>query len=459
MAGIGFELRRLLVDEPGLLSKIRGYVCAGLVSSGPWLMTMLSLWVMSLFRSRLTNIADFDDFRALVTYAFAFSLITVGTLQMAVTRRLADVLYRREYERVLPAFAATLGAVGLVQTTVALLFGWLAGFEAATIVLFAALYVVISLTWVALIWLSCIRQYDQIFAAYLLGMGVSFATMKLLDTRAGIASALAAYTAGQALTLAWLLRLIVRGTEAAGKRDFSIFQGLKTYPDLVLIGLFYSTAIWIDKIVFWFVDGVGTHPAIRFHPLYDTCCFLAYITVLPSLALNLVHIETSFYERYRSYYAAILAGMPLHELEQRRQEMTTSLREGAVRLVRIQGAVSLVCIVLAPQIVDVLALPEAAIRTFQLACLGAMFHVLLLITTLVLLYFDLRRTALTSCLLFLVLNGTFALSSLRLGVHTYGLGYALASLIALTTALVSLCRGVRNLDYFTFTNQPRLLEK
>ena len=82
----------------------------------------------------------------------------------------------------------------------------------------------------------------------------------------------------------------------------------------------------------------------------------------------------------------------------------------------------------------------------------------LLITTLVLLYFDLRRYALGTCLLFLVLNGTLAGLTMETGVETYGLGYALSSLIALTTAVLLLAKGLRELDFMTFTSQPKKLE-
>ncbi len=43
MAGIGFELKRLITHEGGLLSRIRGYAIASLVSSGPWIVTILGL--------------------------------------------------------------------------------------------------------------------------------------------------------------------------------------------------------------------------------------------------------------------------------------------------------------------------------------------------------------------------------------------------------------------------------
>ncbi len=459
MAGIGFELRRILSSEPGLLSRIRAYACAGLISSGPWIMTMLGVWMLSLFRSEMGGQQQFDNFRALVTYAFAFSLLTVGALQMAVTRQLADGLYRREYEKILPAFSTMVAGVGALQTAVGVTFCVVAGFGVPLTFVFTSLYVVISLTWVTLIWLSVIRQFDKILAAYILGLVVSWAAMQFLGGRLDLVAALAAYAAGQAFTLVLLARLIVQGTEAAGQRDFRVFQCIGRYPELVLVGLFYSAAIWIDKMAFWFMEGMGAHPLIRFHPLYDTCCFLAYMTVLPALALNLIHFETKFYEHYRGYYSAVLHGLPLKVLEDKREAMVENLREGAIRLLRIQGAITCLCIIMAPAIVNLLELPEAAVRVFRLSCLGALFHVMLLIANLVLLYFDLRKQALVSCLVFLVLNGVFAVISVHLGVETYGLGYALASMISLILAFSFLTSSLRDLDYLTFSSQPKVMQK
>ena len=51
MAGIGFELRRMMDDGQSLMSRVRGYACAGLISSGPWIMTIVTLGVLSAFGS------------------------------------------------------------------------------------------------------------------------------------------------------------------------------------------------------------------------------------------------------------------------------------------------------------------------------------------------------------------------------------------------------------------------
>ncbi len=454
MAGIGFNLRHLVDGERSLIGTLRGYAAATLVSSGPWVMTMASLWVATLFQDSIGHRSDFDEFRALVTYCFAFSLLVVGSLQMPLTRGLADLLFRQQYDAVLPAFVSALLAVGLIQLAVGGAYAFACGFDVRLTFVFCALFVVVGMSWIALVWLTCIRKFDAVLTAYGLGLLVSYAAMWTVDAKLGVTGAIGAYALGQAIALVLLVAAIVRGTEAPGRRDASIFKSLTRYPSLVLVGLAYSGAIWIDKIVFWFADGIGNHPFVRYHPLYDTCSFLAYITVLPALALNLIQVETSFYERYRDYYASVLGGARLGEIREKRAAMAEALREGGVRLLRVQGAITGACVVFAPWIIEQIAMPAAAVRVFQLACVGSGLHVFTLIGILILMYFDLRKDALTCAATFLCLNGVFAWVSLQLGVRSYGAGYALASLLALLLTLHLVTRALRELDYRTFISQP-----
>jgi len=454
MAGIGFELRRMIDQRGGFLSKVRAYAAAGLISSGPWLMTILTLTLLNLVAPRLGVKGGIEMFRALVTYAFAFSLVLVGTGQMAITRRVADLLYAKRYNRVLPAFTASMLVVGIVAFVIAAVFCWIAGFSPALSFVAVSLFMVISMTWLALTWLSVAREYDMVLRAYVYGTLVSVGGVVFCLMTEGTIGILAAYTAGQAFTLMLLTRTIVRGMEADGKRDFTVFRALRTFPRLVGVGLFYNAAIWIDKMIFWFLAGDGPHPLVQFHPLYDTCSFLAYLTVVPALAVNLIRLETSFYETYREYYGAILAGTPLSYIEDKRERMFETLQESTVRLLRVQGAITVLLIVFAPFLIDFLELPPIATRVFRLNCLGAFFHVMLMLTMLMQMYFDLRAQAVGTTLVFLLLNGGLAWWSVEAGEATYGIGYCAASFLSLLLGYSLLHRSIERLDYLTFTGQP-----
>ncbi|MDH3592065.1 MAG: exopolysaccharide Pel transporter PelG, partial [Planctomycetota bacterium] len=454
MAGIGFELRAMIDERKGFVNKARAYLCAGLISSGPWMMTILTLTLLNMAGPYLGGREGYDLFRALVTYAFAFSLILQGIGQMAVTRRIADLLYSKQYERILPAFLAALVVTGLVHAVLGMAFCIWAGFEPGLSCLFCALFAIIGMTWISLVWLSVARQYDEVLRAYVYGTLVAMVGVLLLLIGKGTTGILAAYTAGQAFTLVMLVQTILRGMEAGGSRDFTVWSSVIEFPRLVLVGLFYNAAIWTDKMIFWFRDGLGPHPFVQYHPLYDTCSFLAYMTVVPALAVNLIRLETSFYERYRAYYGAILGGTPLGVIEDKRTRMFDNLRESVVRLLRVQGAITIAFILFAPFIIDFLELPPAAVKVFRLTCLGAFFHVMLLITVLMQLYFDLRTQAAATSFVFLVLNGGLAWWSVTTGVESYGIGYALASFLSLLLGYQLLHRNLERLDYMTFTNQP-----
>ena len=360
MAGIGFELRRMIDQREGFVAKVRAYACAGLISSGPWLMTILTLTLLNLAGPVMGGTKGYALFRALVTYAFAFSLIFTGVGQMAVTRRIADLLYSQQYDRVLPAFASTLLITGLAHGAIAAGFCYWAGFSITLSFLVMALFAIIGMTWISLIWLSVARQYDEVLRAYIYGTLIAMIGVLVLVVFKGTAGILTAYTAGQAYTLVMLIKTITRGMESGGGRDFSVLTSLTGFPKLVAVGLFYNAAIWVDKMIFWFRDGVGPHPLVRYHPLYDTCSFLAYMTVVPALAVNLIRLETSFYEHYRAYYGAILGGTPLSVIDDKRERMLRNLNESVVRLLRVQGAITIVVILFSPVIIDFLELRRSA---------------------------------------------------------------------------------------------------
>lgn len=457
MAGIGFELRRLIRDEGGLISRVRGYAIASLVSSGPWIVTIIGLVCISVTAPAFLDRDTYESFRAIITYAFAFSLIAVGAVQMSFTRRAADLLYDKQYDRLLPALAYGSKIVAIAQITIGIVFCILAGLPVPLAIASVSLYVIISLTWLALIWLGATKEHKSVLRAYLWGGLVSFTAVSLsaggiwgIDQSA--ASMVGAYALGQGLTLILLLRAVVRSLDLGGVEDTSIVHSVRSYPRLALVGLFYNAAIWADQIIFWSVDGVGSY--VRFHPLYDTCKFLAYASVIPALALMIVRVETSFYECYRAFYGSILRGFPLETIERRKQAMLTDLRESTVRLLRVQGAATLVMLLLAPTIIRVLGLGEAAVDILRACSLAAFFHVMLLIVILVQLYFDLRKSALWTSLTFLVTNALFALWSVDAGVTTYGLGYAAAAFLSLCLAYVLLVRSYEKLEFLTFTQPP-----
>src|SRR5690606_4628947 len=98
---------------------------------------------------------------------------------------------------------------------------------------------------------------------------------------------------------------------------------------LAAVGLLYNLGIWADKFVFWMNPGTS-EPVIgplRSSVVYDLPIFLAYLSIIPGMAVFLMRIETDFAEQYDNYFATIRAGRTLDEIEQARHKMTSVVRQ------------------------------------------------------------------------------------------------------------------------------------
>jgi len=236
---------------------------------------------------------------------------------------------------------------------------------------------------------------------------------------------------------------------------FDFLGHLRRYPVLAAIGVTYNLGIWIDKIVFWYgPDGVQIHSWLHTHFPYDSAMFIAYLTLLPTLAIFLLRIETDFYIRYKSYYGTILQKAPLGLIEQRKDEMVKVLRESARTVLIWQGAVTTLIFLVMPFLVSLMGIDPEQVPVFRVATMGAFFHGGLLVLLILILYFDFRGSALLVSLVFLGLNAGLTLLTIRLGREFQGFGYLGATMISMLLALGVFRNRMRNLEYLTFMRQP-----
>ena len=102
MAGIGFEIRKIL-ERDSYWSVIRAYGYAGMVSGGPWVLSILSIMMIGVLAVTL-GVAqrEVNAFQICVTYLMAASLIWTGGAQLMFTRFVADRTYADDKAEVLP---------------------------------------------------------------------------------------------------------------------------------------------------------------------------------------------------------------------------------------------------------------------------------------------------------------------------------------------------------------------
>ena len=82
--------------------------------------------------------------------------------------------------------------------------------------------------------------------------------------------------------------------------DFLFWKKKLLYPSLMLIGLLYNLGIWIDKFMFWYYPDTSEQiiGPLRASVIYDLPVFMAYLSIIPGMAVFLVRIETDFVDFY-----------------------------------------------------------------------------------------------------------------------------------------------------------------
>lgn len=273
----------------------------------------------------------------------------------------------------------------------------------------------------------------------------------------GPVGALAAFTGGLTVTLLVLMATVLSEYRYPMRRPFALLRYFRDHWDLALGGLIYNLAIWVDKWVMWALipDTSTVGGALTTAPLYDGAMFLAYMTIVPALAIFTVAVETRFFEDYQRFYRGIGDHATLATLRENHQNVVRSATEGLRSVMVIQIVISVLVIFFAPVILESTGGASRQIGIFRFGVLGALFHVLMLFCTILLQYFDARRPALLLQIVFLVTNAGFAWATTGLGFAYLGYGYFAATLVSFAVGVLLLFNVLRQLPYFSFVrNNP-----
>jgi uncharacterized membrane protein len=450
MAGIGFSLRELARSDD-VMGSLRAFMHATLVAAGPWLVTILALGTLSMVADDVSRNAEVALFRIIIIYNFGFSLIFAGPISIIVTRYLADRIYVRD---VTEGPGMLLGAFALMLATQGPLAVGFYGFavEAPLGVRLVAIagYLLTGALWIAAVFLSTLKDFRSITYSFIIGMFTGLVCGALLSGH-GAVGLLAGFTVGLAVVLFALVARIFAEYPYPVVRPFAFLAYFKRYWDLAATSFCYNAAIWIDKWVMWLSPEREVEAGVLVsYPNYDSAMFLAYLSILPAMALFVLIVETSFFERYLAFFREIQRHGTWMRLRAAQIELMDSVGEGFRVLVVLQGALSYLAILLAPALFAALGLSFAQLAMFRFGVLGALFHALLLFVLIVFAYFDLRRLALKIVVFFLLLNAASSALTLWAGFAWYGYGYFLSAAATFSIAYVIMLRKIANLPYLVF---------
>jgi uncharacterized membrane protein len=455
MAGIGFEFRKLLQKETywGLF---QAYGYSGIVSSGPWILSIVGILIVGIYSvAVVVPPLAVTQFQVSVTYLFMASLILTGTVQLAYTRYIADRLFEKRSDLVTPTFNGLLMMVTLISGILGSIAVFLLFPDQSNLyrLLMLGAFVIMCCIWCATIILSGLKQYKVIVAMFGLGYIIVVGGALLLRPL-GMEGLLLGFVLGHFVLLMGMLLMIFRNYPSSRFIGFD-FREKGVYVSLVLTGLFYNLGIWIDKIMFWYNPDTGTQIVGLLHNsvIYDLPVFLAYLSIMPGMAVFLVRIETDFVDFYQKFYDAVREGGSLDYLNEIRDEMVFAIRQGIFEIIKIQGITVLIVFIAGPSLLRWIGISELHLPLLYVQVVGASLQVVFLGLLNVFFYLDKRAIVAILTFLFVVLNVALTWLSFYLGPAYYGYGYAVSLLISVLVAMQWLEKRLSRLEYETFMLQ------
>ena len=459
MAGIGFVLRKLSLQD-NLIGWVRAHVNAIILATGPWLFTVVAFWAITISVAPFMPISDSMHFTTIIIYNFSFSSIFCGPVTLVSTRYIADCIFAKDSRPIPGMMIATILFSLTLQMPLAVwfYFGYLnMTHHMALQAVFN--YLVICLIWLTSVYLTAIKNYHSVSTAFGSGLLLSMVLSYLLGRIFSTAGVMVGLNIGLGCCLALIIACILNEYPYPFRATMSIFSYMRRFQLLIVSGIVYNMAIWIDKWIMWFApDATVTGTGLRVNFNYDGAMFMSYLTIIPALGVFVFQLETSFHEKYLKFYNDINRKVNFAQIQENQMELVDSLKHGINNFVAFQGIFTAVIVMLAPKMIGVLHLSFMGLGIFRFGVIGVFFHMLALFLTIILSYIDSRKSILLIQMVFLVLNASITYLTMRTDFVYYGLGYMVAAVLTFAVAAVITMWHLRLLPNHTFITNNSSIE-
>ncbi len=455
MAGIGFELRKLL-NKKSLFGLLQAYGYAGIISSGPWVLSILGIMAIGIVSVNLQTQSDVVlSFLISITYLMAFSIIIGGWLQLMLTRFVSDLIYAKKQQEIISNLLGALIVTSITSLIVALI-SWPLFPEQSLAykLLMLSSLVLLSNIWILVVMLSGIRAYKKVIAAFFMGYGLTI-TFSLLLRSYGVEGLLAGFFIGQSMMMYFMLGIIVHEYTADSLISFDFLDKNKVFYSLAAISIIYNLGVWTDKFVFWFnpITSEAIIGPLRSSIIYDPPIFLSYLTIIPGMAVFLLRMEADFVDKYNEFYGAIRDGGSLGKIRDLKKSMINTIRSSFLEIFKVQAVTILIVIYAADHILPLFKISTNYRMLFSIDVAAVGVQVVLLGVFNVLFYLDKRIIILNLTIFFALCNLILTITSQHLGPIYYGYGFAISVLLTTMIGFIILNQKLMRLEYETFMLQ------
>ncbi len=452
MAGIGFELQRLLKKE-SIGSFFKVALAGIIIVAGPWLVAILGIFLID----RIAHFALPEHqslFMSVIIYTYAVSLFLFGGLHYVFTRFLSDLIYLEKNREAGSALVFICVVIALLASAIAIPALWGINlpnlshpilFKAAALCFFIA----VNVLWILMIFISLSKRYMVILLTFLTGMACSVMGLRVLGRIYGLGGAMLGFSLGQLLTVALLGALALweyrPARFLATVKEF--FLNIPRHGYLLLAGLFYYWGIWIDKLVFWFFLGSPIEGTpFKLFQVYDMPVYLSNLAMIPGLIYFVVICETDFYVRLKEFLQSLSSDVFIR-IQEKKYALIRQIKEGLFEQSVFQGILTLVLFLLVPVLTNRVFQGSISTLIMRTTLVAVLLHFIFLTLMTFLFYLELYREASLASFTFFSVNLMGSLVTARYGISSFcGLSYLAGGLAASVVAYLILLAQVRNID-------------
>ncbi|RLA79888.1 MAG: hypothetical protein DRG78_12025 [Epsilonproteobacteria bacterium] len=457
MAGIGFELRKILKEDRLLsLAKVYGY--SAILSSGPWVISIIAIVLVGFINiANLGEMSEASKFQVVITYAIALasSLIITGILQLPFTRYVADLIFNHREDEILPSYFGAIFMAWLIGIpTVVPFYLWVfEGLSTVFLVGVVSTFLILCGVWISSILAASLKYYHGVVWAYF----ISYALIILASYYFGdsIESLIYIFFFGNSILFVILMTLIIKSYKSTIFMKVDFFLADNFYWTLGIAGLTYNLGAWVDKFIFWYHPLTGQNVIGRLNAsfVYDMPIFMAYLSILPGMAIFFYRLESDFAEKYDLYYDAVRSGGTLNIIRRYRDDMVDVIRHAIHEIIMIQGVIDILLFLTAPTVFELLNIPQLYLGLLYILTIGATLQIAFMSVLAILYYLDRKHVAMWLCISFFVGNTVLTLVSINMGPAMFGYGYTVSLLLVFIASIVVIRNEMDRLDYETFMLQ------
>jgi len=254
-------------------------------------------------------------FKVIVSYNFAFSFLLTSPIAMPASRYLADQIFLKKIETLPSSMLVVVGSTMLIAAVISgIFYGFYAEVSTAVAAMAIMQFVLLCAVWITTAYLNALQDYLSCTLIFLAGVLISLVCLYFPDK--GPEIHLGCLNIGFSLTFFALVSKIFAEYPAYWVKPEGLLIAFRKYWHLALSGLFYAMGIWVDKWVMWLApERKVIASTFLIEPLYESALQLAQLFIIPSLALYMLTVETSFYRSFFGFHQAIREHKPLHVLK------------------------------------------------------------------------------------------------------------------------------------------------